>query len=296
MAKATYSNAEIADLFEQIASLLERQPESNPFRNRAYQQGAAQLREMEHSVAEMVRQGEQQALENLPDIGSGLAALIVEYVETGHSSLRDELRGRTSPADLFAQLPGLGTELAERIVDELHIETLPELEQAAHDGRLEKVEGFGPRRVEAVQVGLSGLLTRSARQRSQRLQRREKRGNKPDLPGVQTLLEIDAAYRQKAAADELRKIAPRRFNPDNEAWLPIMHEEREGWLFTVLYSNTARAHELEMTQDWVVIYYKREGQEQQNTVVTATRGVLEGKRVVRGREKECQQYYASQPG
>ncbi|MBK9050266.1 MAG: DNA-binding protein [Chloroflexi bacterium] len=292
MAKTDPSNAEIADLFQQIADLLEQQEEDNPFRIRAYRQGAQQIREMERPLVEMVRRGDHQALETLPDIGSGLAALIVEFVETGRSGLLDDLRGNSSPVDLLAKVPGLGPELAGRIVEKLDIETLPELEQAAHDGRLEAVEGFGPRRIEAVKVGLSGLLTRSARQRSQRIARSEPpREAEAETPSVALLLELDVEYRQKAEANELRKIAPRRFNPDNKAWLPIMHEERHGWLFTVLYSNTARAHELNMTQDWVVIYYKRSNQERQNTVVTATRGPLAGKRVVRGREKACISHY-----
>jgi hypothetical protein len=70
-----------------------------------------------------------------------------------------------------------------------------------------------------------------------------------------------------------------------------MHVEREGWDLTVIYSNTARAHALDKTHDWVVIYYDREGVEGQATVVTETSGRLKGKRVVRGREAECAHYY-----
>jgi hypothetical protein len=131
------------------------------------------------------------------------------------------------------------------------------------------------------------MLDPSAQRR--RLQDSDERQN--GEPSVDILLEIDKAYQQKAEAGELRKIAPRRFNPDDEAWLPIMHTERDQWSFTVLYSNTARAHDLNKTHDWVVIYYEGNGQEDQCTVVTETRGPLEGKRVVRGREKECLQYY-----
>jgi hypothetical protein len=110
---------------------------------------------------------------------------------------------------------------------------------------------------------------------------------------VAILLELDAEYRHRAGAGELQRIAPRRFNPQGEAWLPIMHATRQGWKFTVLFSNTARAHELEKTDDWVVIYYQKtgDGDERQNTVVTETSGPLEGKRVVRGRAAETRQYY-----
>ena len=117
----------------------------------------------------------------------------------------------------------------------------------------------------------------------------------PDQPTVAQLLSVDEEYRRRAEADELNKIAPRRFNPNREAWLPVLHTEREEWEFTAVFSNTARAHELNATRDWVVIYYRPEGKGQdaegQNTVVTETGGILVGIRVIRGREEECRHYY-----
>lgn len=50
------------------------------------------------------------------------------------------------------------------------------------------------------------------------------------------------------------RAAPRRFNPKGKAWLPILHTQRGPWHFTALYSNTARAHDLKKTGDWVVLY------------------------------------------
>jgi hypothetical protein len=59
-------------------------------------------------------------------------------------------------------------------------------------------------------------------------------------------------------------------------------------MFTALYSNTALAHRLERTRDWVVIYYSTDSlAEGRCTIVTETRGALVGRRVVRGREVEC---------
>ena len=98
----------------------------------------------------------------------------------------------------------------------------------------------------------------------------------------------DNPVAQGAAAGTLRTIAPKRFNPEGAAWLPILHTQRGEWHFTALYSNTARAHELGRTRDWVVIYfYDDHHVEGQHTVVTETRGALAGRRVVRGREAEC---------
>ena len=116
-------------------------------------------------------------------------------------------------------------------------------------------------------------------------------------PSVALLLDVDQEYRRRAAANELKKIAPRRFNPEHEAWLPLLHTARDAWTFTALYSNTARAHELGTTHDWVVVYSQHQGQdeEKQHTVVTAKHGALAGRRVVRGRELECRRYYATAP-
>jgi putative hydrolase len=97
------------------------------------------------------------------------------------------------------------------------------------------------------------------------------------------LLDVDREYRERAAAGTLPTIAPRRFNPSGAAWLPVLHTVRDGWHFTALYSNTALAHQLHRTNDWVVLYfYDDQHVEGQHTVVTETHGTLAGERVVRG--------------
>jgi len=122
---------------------------------------------------------------------------------------------------------------------------------------------------------------------------RPDRGTDGGEPDVGMLLDVDMEYRDKARRGELPTIAPRRFNPDGEAWLPVLHTERGDWHFTVLYSNTARAHQLGRTHDWVIVYFHKDDHpERQSTVVTETRGELRGERVVRGREGDCRIHYA----
>jgi DNA polymerase (family X) len=284
------TNEDIAGLPEETANLLELQ-EDNPHRVRAYRAGAESVCSAADSLANLARQGDAAGLEQLPGIGRGLAATIIDFAQSGRSPLLERLQGEHSPETLFARIPGIGATLAGRIATELDVESLEELEEAAHDGRLEAVAGFGPRRVEAVQATLAGLLSRSAARRSRERTSGGREKPSDDRPPVSLLLELDADYRRRAAAGELKRIAPRRFNPQNEAWLPIMHAGRDGWSFTLLFSNTARAHQLGMTRDWVVIYYERDGRERQNTVVTQKTGAPAGKRVVRGREPECRRYY-----
>lgn len=114
-------------------------------------------------------------------------------------------------------------------------------------------------------------------------------------PPVAELLDVDREYRRQAAAGRLRTIAPHRLNPDGVAWLPILHTDRGGRKYTALYSNTARAHRLHRTRDWVVVYYGNGGGEHQVTVVTEHGGPLRGRRVVRGREEACFQHYDLRP-
>lgn len=292
MGKQGPTNAEIAGLLEEIASLLEAQG-SNPHQVRAYRDGAESVRSADQPVAGLASAGDQEQLQRLSGIGPGLAGTIAEFVRSGRSGQLERLRGEVAPETVFAQVPGIGVELGRRLATELDISTLEELEQAAHDGRLARVEGFGPRRVAGVQATLAGMLSQAARQRKRQAAQEEVQPEQArERPSVATLLAVDAEYRRKAEAGELKKIAPRRFNPAGEAWLPVLHTERDGWSFTALYSNTARAHELGTTHDWVVLYYKRGRQESQATVITAARGPLQGKRLVRGREQETRQYYA----
>lgn len=273
----TLFNETAATMLRDCAELL-RQQDANPFRVNAYIRAAQTLDALPRDARDILREQGIDGLVALPAIGRGLAAAIAEIADTGRLSRLDRLRGSLAPEKLFQTVPGIGPSLAHTIHDSLEVESLEALEVAAHDGRLDAVRGIGPRRAAAVRAGLAALLGRAAAGR--RLAARK--------PSVKTLLDIDREYRDKAAAGKLPRIAPRRFNPQGLAWLPILHADRQGWHFTALFSNTARAHELKRTADWVVLYfYDGDHREAQCTVVTETAGPLAGQRVVRGREAEC---------
>lgn len=143
-----------------------------------------------------------------------------------------------------------------------------------------------------LEYGRSGLLDRLRGESDGVEQRRRGEGGpvprpSSSLPSVEDLLSVDREYREKSDAGELKLIAPRRFNPTGEAWLPILHTDRGEHHYTALFSNTARAHELGRTHDWVVLYVDGRDAEQQYTVITSGRGAFRGRRIVRGREAEC---------
>jgi DNA polymerase (family 10) len=271
-------NREVADVLDRVADLLEAQRAST-FRVRAYRRGAETCRALDRPLAEIEK------LEDLPNIGKSLASAITEYLYNGRLMMLERLEGQVSPEALFATIPAVGEELAHRIHETLNIETLEELELAANDGRLDAVPGFGNRRVHSVRDSLEVLLGRSSRARARRLRARD-RSKEERPPTVDTILQVDADYRAKSAAHELHCIAPRRFNPEGKAWLPVYHVEQDGWSFTALFSNSALAHKLDKTRDWVVVFFERDGHEDQCTVVTEHQGEHAGLRVVRGRESE----------
>jgi putative hydrolase len=272
-----WDNQAIAEKLLEIADLLEQQ-NANPFRVNAYRRAARTVTSHPEPLADLAEREGTEGLDELPTIGRSIALAIQEMLRTGRWQQLERLRGTLDPEQVFQSIPGIGPELARRIHEALEIESLPELEQAAHDGRLEQVAGVGPRRARMIGAALGQMLQRRpARPRSAAVE-----------PDVEVLLAVDREYREKAARGRLRKIAPRRFNPSGESWLPILHTQRAEWHLTALFSNTARAHDLGKTDDWVVIYFHTDhGPEAQRTVVTETTGSLEGQRVVRGRESDC---------
>ena len=274
-------NVEIARRLEEVADLLEAQ-RANPFRVQAYRRVAASVQHLPKPLIEIWHEKGEEGLRAVTGAGERLATALRTLVTTGRLPMLDRLRGEADPVALLESVPGIGRALAERLHDEFEIDSLEDLEAAAHDGRLADLAGIGKKKLAGI---IDTLATRLGRVRQP--------GHIPekDEPTVEELLDVDREYREKSAVGELPTIAPRRFNPAGEAWLPILHTHRGERNYTALFSNTARAHEFGTTRDWVVLYYDGGLDERQATVITSHRGSLAGKRIVRGRENECERYY-----
>lgn len=281
----TPSNADVADALDKTAQMLDERG-ANPHRVQAYRTAADTIRATPSLIATQVYAGGAQSLEALPGIGTSLAQRIAGFVHTGEMRIQRELREQTKPERLLMRVPGIGRTTARRLREEAGIETLEALEIAAYDGTLAALPGFGDRKLRSIQAQLDALLARSTRRDARR-----RPPSSTAAPHVADLLSIDAEYRDGVRRGILRRIAPRRFNASGEAWLPVLDTRRAHWRVTALFSNTPRAHELGKTDDWVVLYISGQNGEHTATVVTETRGELKGKRVVRGREPECRDYY-----
>lgn len=277
-------NDDVAGRLDEVARLLAVQG-ANHFRVGAYERAASTVRRLPSPVSEILEHEGLEGLQRLPGIGPSIARAIRDLLTRGRLAMLERLRGESEPTKLLASVPGIGRELADRLYHDLGIETLEDLEAAAHDSRLEQVLGFGPKRLAGIRDSLAHRLQRvkppvAAHHRS---------------PSMDEILDVDREYRDKAAKGELVKIAPRRFNPSRVAWLPILHTTRGRRHYTALFSNTALAHRLNRTNDWVVIYWDDGVGERQSTVVTVDRGWPGGRRVVRGREEELTHTAANAP-
>jgi putative hydrolase len=279
-------NREIAQRLREVALLLDEQG-ANRFRIQAYRTAAERLERLEVPVSQIVEQQGTDGLQALPGIGISLARSIHTLVVTGRLPMLDRLRGELDSTALLASIPGIGPALATRLYDDLHIHTLEQLELAAHDGRLADIEGVGPKKLQGIIESLTARLGRI---------RRPPQSAGPHASGelsVEELLDVDREYRESSLANKLQKIAPRRFNPKKEAWLPILHTQRGPRHYTAMFSNSALAHQLKKTRDWVILYYDDDHGERQCTVVTGRSAPFTGKRIVRGREADCASYYHS---
>ncbi|MDE3154608.1 MAG: DNA polymerase/3'-5' exonuclease PolX [Acidobacteriota bacterium] len=138
---------------------------ANTFRIRAYRAAARTLETLPTPVAALVA-AQPEALEELPGIGADLASKIVTIVKTGRLPLLREL-SRKTPATLTAlmRIPGLGPKRARLIFDTLGVKTLPQLEKAARAGRLREVKGLGPALEQTILRGLGQEKAHAARVR-----------------------------------------------------------------------------------------------------------------------------------
>ena len=144
-----------AHALAEIGSMLELRGESR-FKSRAYHAAARAVQALAaDDLTPLLRSG---ALAGVPNLGPATIAVLEDLVETGDSQYLEQLRENT-PEGLLEMLrvPGLGTTRIHQIHEGLGIETLHELEQAARDGRLAALPGFGPRTSEKILRGIAFL-------------------------------------------------------------------------------------------------------------------------------------------
>lgn len=195
-AKAKLRNGEIADALDEIADLLDLQS-ANPFRIRAYRNGARTVRGLGVEISELISQGRD--LSELPGIGKDLAVKLVTLAETGKVTLLDELRRAVPPiATELLHLTGLGPKRVRALYEDLDIHSLEQLRRALLDGRVGELPGFGPKLVASLKESIA-----AGSAPSRRFPRAAVRGTVEHLvahleaaPGVERVI-VAGSYRRR---------------------------------------------------------------------------------------------------
>lgn len=169
----TVHNAEIAELFERLADLLEIE-DANPFRIRAYRNAALTVRGHGHSMAELLEQGAD--LSELPGIGKDIAGKIKTIVDTGKLPTLQEVEARTpgALADMM-RIPGLGPKRVKTLYKELGIRSVDDLARALRKGKIHQLPGFGSKTEDTIRKRLEAGAGRE--QRMKRIESEEIAGS-----------------------------------------------------------------------------------------------------------------------
>jgi DNA polymerase (family X) len=147
-------NAEIAAALRELGILYELDG-ADRFRVLAYREAARTIADSPVSIEQLAEEGR---LTELPNVGKTLAQKIETLIETGSIPSADKLKAKF-PATLVevTRVPGLGAKTARRIYDEVGVESLTQLKEAAEQGRLSGIRGLGPKTEENILASLEGV-------------------------------------------------------------------------------------------------------------------------------------------
>lgn len=147
------TNDRIADTFDQIADLLEFQ-NANPFRVRAYRNGARVIRDLPEPLSAIV-EDDHRHLTDLDGIGKDLAEKITTLVTTGELTQLNELLEQV-PSTVLAimRVPGLGPKKAAVLFSELGIQNLDQLREACLAGQVKQLKGFAAKTEQTILKGI----------------------------------------------------------------------------------------------------------------------------------------------
>ena len=144
-------NKEIADIFENMADMLEFKGD-NPFRINSYRKAARVIRDLADDIQSLADEGK---LKTIPGLGAGMAEKIKQYLSKGEIDKYEEIR-KGIPKGLIPMLkiPGLGPKTAYLLYKELNIGSIEELADAIKKGKLRDLPGMGARKEENILRGI----------------------------------------------------------------------------------------------------------------------------------------------
>ena len=139
--RSSMNNPQIAEVFENIAGLLEMKGESS-FTVRAYQRVVRTIERLPTELDHMVR--EEEDLKEIPGVGQAISDKITELVTSGKLKFFDELKEEFPDGILeVMRVPGVGPKTTKRLMDELGVSSISDLKTAGEDGSLAALPRMG---------------------------------------------------------------------------------------------------------------------------------------------------------
>jgi len=150
------NKSEIADRLNEIATLLEIKGE-NPFKIRAYQNGARALDTLEEELGVLIEEGR---LGSVKGIGKALVDKIGTFYRDEELVFYTDLKASIAPGLVeMLEIPGMGSKKVKKLHDELGVNSLPKLQEACESGAVAGLSGFGKKTAEKI---LTGIKNREA--------------------------------------------------------------------------------------------------------------------------------------
>lgn len=158
------NNKRIAEIFYEIADMLEIEGERTIFEIRAYRKAALTIETLQEDLEDIYKKRGLDGLMELPGIGKGIAGSIEEYIKTGRIKKYEKYK-KKYPIDFtnLTQIQGLGPKKAYRLYKVLGVKDIATLKQAVDKHKIRELEGFGERSESEIGKGM-GMLDSGGRQ------------------------------------------------------------------------------------------------------------------------------------
>ena len=177
---------DIVDALEEIAVLLELQGE-NPFKIRAYQNGARAVETLTEELDVLVRENR---VGEVKGIGDALAKKIAELWTTGRLEFLERQRAAVPPGFLqLLEIPGLGAKKIRAMHAALGVDSIASLSEACASGKVAKLAGFGAKTQQKI---VDGIRNREAYSRRHHWWKAFSVAE-PILAGLRALPQVDRA-------------------------------------------------------------------------------------------------------
>ncbi|GAB5490209.1 MAG: DNA polymerase/3'-5' exonuclease PolX [Phototrophicaceae bacterium] len=154
------SNYEIANIFGNIADILEIQGESR-FKYLSYRRASEELAELPRDLQAYLDDG---TLRDIPGVGKAISDKITELLETGKMDYYEKRKAEVPLGVVeIKRINGVGPKKARLFWEELDITSVEALKEAGEAGKLADLAGMGKKSQQKVLEGIDAIARRSDR-------------------------------------------------------------------------------------------------------------------------------------